>query len=893
MLCAVAMVLRTKPLGGMKNKEGTTMKKDIRTLAALLIASATFVACSDKDDIINENQQPVNPTGKYTMTINASKGGSATTRALSLDGKTLNVKWAATDQVSVFPEAWSATKMGTLTAAASEDGSTTLTGTLTTLPAENDKLNLLFPRAEWNYTGQTGVLLSDDNSIEKKFDYATAQVTVATVEGDKITATGDADFTSQQAIVKFTLKDNGNAISASSLKIAAAGGKLVQSRGMKPTYTYSPEGWEPVSGAGKYYVYVETNTTIQTQNSVLMSDRGQFAVDATYGTNGCKVIGGKYLYRFVCEVEDAPTSIDVFIYLADNNMIMGSNTFTSDMYLRLKDEGGQQTVEKVETSTVEGDPELASTYGPLTVTSAPATGELTVALRNELGAADSYSFEATDGEGNKYIFSRPNVNFENGKYYEIAMSMQKVTADKYVDLSTKTESYTAQDGDVLTGELPSQCNVSIAANATVTLFNATISSSGGWDGNGITCLGDATIILKGDNSVTPNNQTADAICLAEGSTLTIEGNGKLTAKSGSRGVGIGNRIWDAQSPSNIIINGGTIIATGNYTGIGCGNNGDKFGNITINGGTVTAIGETGPGIGAGFGSSCGDITITNGVTSVTATKGSGAYNSIGKGESYSGSCGTITIGGTVYPDGITDSPFKYPIPKAAAEATAEDLGKVIGADGNIYADAAAATAASTTAVAIVAYVGDAGSVDASSSTYKGLAIAMSNANGGSGANCTWGDWGATYHCVSESNDIATAIRYKDGISSTNTLTSDGHYHEAATAAASNNGTAAPTGTSGWFLPSIGQWNLIVQGLASKKAGSAVTTDITRWDENDTYKASNLNSVITDAGGTGFNGDYHSSTQYDSEECWHMSISSGRAWSYGFSAGDYVRSVLAF
>ena len=195
-----------------------------------------------------------------------------------------------------------------------------------------------------------------------------------------------------------------------------------------------------------------------------------------------------------------------------------------------------------------------------------------------------------------------------------------------------------------------------------------------------------------------------------------------------------------------------------------------------------------------------------------------------------------------------------------------------------------------TAVAIVAYLGDG---DTSDNTYNnGLAIAMTNANDGS--SCGWGEYFASYNCVSKSNDIATAIGYKDGISSTNTLTSDGHYHEAATAAASNNGTAAPTGTSGWFLPSMGQWNLIVQGLASKKAGSAVTTDIST-SGNDTYTASNLNSVITDAGGTGFNSDsgYQSSTQYDSDDCWHMEISSGRASNYVFYAGDYVRSVLAF
>ena len=231
-------------------------------------------------------------------------------------------------------------------------------------------------------------------------------------------------------------------------------------------------------------------------------------------------------------------------------------------------------------------------------------------------------------------------------------------------------------------------------------------------------------------------------------------------------------------------------------------------------------------------------------------------------------------------------------PAATGHAlSASEVGEIVCSDGLAYAAADKDNLPTgVTAVAIVAYVGDAGSVDASSSTYKGLAIAISDANDGS--SCGWGEYFVSYNCVSKSNDIATAIGYKDGISSTNTLTSDGHYHEAATAAASNNGTAAPTGTSGWFLPSMGQWNLIVQGLASKKAGSAVTTDIST-SGNDTYTASNLNSVITDAGGTGFNGDYHSSTQYDSESCWHMNISSGRASDYNFYAGDYVRSVLAF
>ena len=51
-----------------------TMKTYIRTLAALLIASATFTACSSSDDGIVE-EQPVQPTEQkvYTMTVQVTK----------------------------------------------------------------------------------------------------------------------------------------------------------------------------------------------------------------------------------------------------------------------------------------------------------------------------------------------------------------------------------------------------------------------------------------------------------------------------------------------------------------------------------------------------------------------------------------------------------------------------------------------------------------------------------------------------------------------------------------------------------------------------------------------------------------------------------------------------
>lgn len=232
----------------------------------------------------------------------------------------------------------------------------------------------------------------------------------------------------------------------------------------------------------------------------------------------------------------------------------------------------------------------------------------------------------------------------------------------------------------------------------------------------------------------------------------------------------------------------------------------------------------------------------------------------------------------------------YPI--ALSAVTSDYVGSVVTTDGNVYATVAAASAASKTAVAVIAYVGTAGSVDASSDTYKGLAVALSDAN--SGSNCQWAEDYANCLSSSQTSDIVAALGFKNGITCTSTLTGDGHTHAAATAAASNNGTTAPTGTSGWFMPSMGQWNLIVQGLATKKAGSAVTTDLTYLTDNPTYKADNLNSVITDAGGTGFKtSSYWASTEQTFVRAWAIYFANGYATNYAKTVNYYVRSIIAF
>ena len=229
------------------------------------------------------------------------------------------------------------------------------------------------------------------------------------------------------------------------------------------------------------------------------------------------------------------------------------------------------------------------------------------------------------------------------------------------DLSLLTEDYTAHDGEVLTGTLSNNIKIMIDSSATVTLAGVIINGAPNqiYKWAGITCLGDATLILadstvnivKGFHGFYPGIQPGP-----KGTTLTICGTGALSASSNGRAPGIGScSIDDGEFIcGNICIEGGTITAEGGNGAAGIGSarvmDGiSQCGDITITGGTVTAIGGgNGAGIGSGYVmngvSQCGDITIMGGtVMAKGGEKGAG----IGCGFGYGGTtqCGNITING--------------------------------------------------------------------------------------------------------------------------------------------------------------------------------------------------------------------------------------------------------
>jgi len=311
---------------------------------------------------------------------------------------------------------------------------------------------------------------------------------------------------------------------------------------------------------------------------------------------------------------------------------------------------------------------------------------------------------------NGYIGKRPEIAaIARNTYYGDGIDMDLTTHDdsKVKDLKDIDANWEAEDGWILTGTLNGNYKITIADGATVTLNNITINYLSGSSYEcgfaGITCLGDATIILKDGttNNVAAMDYRYPGIQVGPtGKTLTIQGTGTLNASYRKKGyedfsygcgiggggdiscgnivindgtinaeafnkaAGIGSGCCRTTSVScgTITINGGTVTATsGAYAaGIGTGyaeGGNNSCGAISINGGTVTATGGlNAAGIGTGYSvsyktNSCASITITDGVTQVTATKGSGAPNSIGKGDGSGTSCGTVTIGGTIYWDG--------------------------------------------------------------------------------------------------------------------------------------------------------------------------------------------------------------------------------------------------
>ena len=241
-------------------KEDSSMKARHLFIPAILLVASCQVELENPEYVEEVPAEQVVPADSlWTITLQASKG-EAETKALDLvnDGSRLNAYWKNTERVKVFK---GGSLIGTLDVqpgAGEKPTSATLTGTLTVAGlAPGDVLTLRIPRESWDYTGQGGTLAS----IEDGYDYATASVTIATVDAGNhtVTTTSGATFAHQQSVYRFGFKVSGDYIDPKSFTVSAAGGKLVQSmswNGSAWTPLYDDISVTPASAPGDHFYYV-------------------------------------------------------------------------------------------------------------------------------------------------------------------------------------------------------------------------------------------------------------------------------------------------------------------------------------------------------------------------------------------------------------------------------------------------------------------------------------------------------------------------------------------------------------------------------------------------------------------------------------------------------------
>ena len=252
------------------SKTMNVMKKvllSMSAVAAMIAMTTTFSACSSDDE-----QSEQTTTSK--LILDAVKyeyfdAGNAT-RALSLsdDKDNITTSWQTTDVVTVFKNNWQS-KIGELNPhpdkvpAGSSPQRTKLEGFITynNLKA-GDPLNLIFPRPEWDYTGQKGTI----EDISKNFDYITTNISVVYIDpanaDNPVYSTTALFGKAQQAIVRFTLLDaNGAELAVPELSITTAGNQLVKKCSLDGTATEKGGALviTPASPTNVFYVAIRND----------------------------------------------------------------------------------------------------------------------------------------------------------------------------------------------------------------------------------------------------------------------------------------------------------------------------------------------------------------------------------------------------------------------------------------------------------------------------------------------------------------------------------------------------------------------------------------------------------------------------------------------------------
>ena len=658
----------------------------------LLIVVAMVAACSTKDlEIPSDVEESASGQMLFTATVAAK---NPVTKTVNASGETA---WAENEKISVYYEKNDNT-YGTATANVDA-----VNGGIASISAElsnaknGSTVKFVYPAGLMDETNGNldATKLANQHGtitdISDNFDAATGSGTLKTnTEGTTCGTEGTITMTNQVLIGKFTPQLGGSAIDGiTSLTISDG----THSYAVTPSSgTFDDKGifvaMLPVDDkemtitaatASKNYYYNKSGISLSAStlyNSLSVNMMVYHDLASAPFTDDADA----YIYQ-----SNPGTATSNTITIADGRKVVlaGVNMLASGNVINcLGNAGivlsGTNTVKSTESADVNKAIIKAGTYEPRTTLKISGDGKLTVETTYNGSHMGALIGSDKNGDCGNITITGGSITANARKYNNGAAYGAIIGAGSSDSGTSRCGDITISGGTVTVdthkgggagiGSGTSENSSGYSTCGTITISGGNVTAQS-WEGG--------AAIGSGRVSIYQQNPTYDGYSRCEG--IIIEGTADVTAKSTANsstsnayaGSAIGT--GSAGQVGDIEIRGGTVKATmTDYgaPGIGAAKFRSTCGNITISGGTVEAKGgEKAAGIGTGRGlykclSTCGSITITTGVTSVKATMGNQGSRSIGRagasnGNPYFCNCGTVTIGGTVYSSGVTDSPYTY------------------------------------------------------------------------------------------------------------------------------------------------------------------------------------------------------------------------------------------
>jgi hypothetical protein len=338
-------------------------------MAALALIT---VACSNDDnDILTPAEQPAKSEGiPFTATI--SIGESASTRALTENGTTIEATWATGEKVALIYTVGSTTYLKEAEVTPQAGGTATISTTLEGSPADDTDVTIVYPYSavdESTKDVKTGLLdlqnglLTGPGSIAENYELRkTTTPAKLKIDGTTASLKGTVTLTNLNAIFKFTLQDlSAAAKSATEFKVSDNSGSVITT--VKPgsasdvlyvalpamgdgTYWFNATidskpyiakaNISTATVAGKYY---QSTVKMATVGDAILSD-GKFATKGTSGQEAVIVYVGtvdKYFNHFLAiALSDAANKVTwsdaltaIGTYAGNHPITIGGTTYNN------------------------------------------------------------------------------------------------------------------------------------------------------------------------------------------------------------------------------------------------------------------------------------------------------------------------------------------------------------------------------------------------------------------------------------------------------------------------------------------------------------------------------------------------------------------------------------